>query len=494
MPTKTTQKKPAPPPGPVADQGATLLVCIDDLYASPTNPRKTFDDTALAELAGSIRSVGLLQPLVVRKLAVGYEVVAGERRFRAAKLAGLSYLPCSVRELTDDEVCEVQLVENCQRADVHPMEEARALKAMQGRKAYADVASLASKIGRPAGYVARRLTLTALVPVLQERLETGNLTLAVAELAGRLEEKDQQAAVKEGWPLTSSATFARWRSNTTADLMRASFPLDDGTLDVEAGPCTVCPKNTANALFPDDQPACQDRGCFLTKALTHVARLKAHRPGLVEVSTIYSGGQRGLGHSKWSTEAWGDRLKAEGLVVESSDIEHVGHVMDVWVERPDQSATRGDGLDDQEKKARRKEEIRAHRVENAYRSRVWQALKGRLEVPGKGPESELVRLLAFALSTRGRSLAGTQVKHKGPRLRLVLEEDAFAAWRKFKESGIDGVADTIIDAFAAFEVGYDDHQKPAGYGLEELANICGVDTYQLSVEAEAEFPKKGGTA
>src|SRR5215217_9463763 len=101
---------------------------IGQLQESPTNPRRTFSEDALYELADSIRALGgLVQPIVVRPLDIdAYEVVAGARRFRAAKLAGLDALDARVMELTDEQAIEVQLVENAQRADVHPYEEAAA--------------------------------------------------------------------------------------------------------------------------------------------------------------------------------------------------------------------------------------------------------------------------------------------------------------------------------------------------------------------------------
>lgn len=105
---------------------------IGQLQESPTNPRKTFSEEALRELADSIKALGgLVQPIIVRPIDIDrYEVVAGARRFRAAKLANLKELVAHVMDLTDEQVIEVQLIENAQRQDVHPYEEAAAYKVL----------------------------------------------------------------------------------------------------------------------------------------------------------------------------------------------------------------------------------------------------------------------------------------------------------------------------------------------------------------------------
>lgn len=104
---------------------------IDWLVVSPTNPRKTFDEEAMKEMAESIRSNGVLQPLLVRPRAERqFEIVFGERRYRGAQMAGKETVPVRIREMTDAQVLEAQLVENLQRRDVHPLEEARGMRAL----------------------------------------------------------------------------------------------------------------------------------------------------------------------------------------------------------------------------------------------------------------------------------------------------------------------------------------------------------------------------
>ena len=107
---------------------AFQFIAIDQIHESTTNPRQTFEQTKLEELAESIRQHGLIQPITVRPNQNGFELVAGARRFRAAQIAELFSLPARIVELTDAQAMEWQLVENSQRVDVHPYEEAQGLR------------------------------------------------------------------------------------------------------------------------------------------------------------------------------------------------------------------------------------------------------------------------------------------------------------------------------------------------------------------------------
>src|SRR6266849_4032120 len=141
---------------------------LENIRESKTNPRGYFDQAKLAELAENIRQHGVLQPILVRPLPEGaagtYELVAGTRRYRASKLAGRESIPASVRELTDAQCLELQLIENLQRADVHELDEARGYAALMHLQPETyTVEVLAEKIGRSEKYVYARLRLTHLV-------------------------------------------------------------------------------------------------------------------------------------------------------------------------------------------------------------------------------------------------------------------------------------------------------------------------------------------
>ena len=125
-------------------------IAIDTIHESATNPRRTFDESKLGELAESIRTNGLIQPITVRPNSEGFEIVAGARRFRAAQLAELFSLPARIVDITDAQALEWQLVENSQRVDVHPYEEAQGFQRLLDMPGY-DVATLVEKIRQERG-------------------------------------------------------------------------------------------------------------------------------------------------------------------------------------------------------------------------------------------------------------------------------------------------------------------------------------------------------
>jgi ParB family chromosome partitioning protein len=165
---------------------------LSRIQESKTNPRRQFDETKLAELADNIRQHGVLQPVLVRTLPDGepdtYDLVAGPRRFRASKLAKRESIPASVRELTDTQCLELQLIENLQRADVHELDEARGYATlMQLQPETYTVETVAEKIGRSEKYVYARLRLMHLIQEAQEAFYVGRVTVAHAFEIARLQ-------------------------------------------------------------------------------------------------------------------------------------------------------------------------------------------------------------------------------------------------------------------------------------------------------------------
>src|SRR6202035_2233881 len=178
---------------------------LNRIQESKTNPRRTFDEAKLAELAGNIRQHGVLQPILVRLLpgrAHGFfELVAGARRYRASRIAGRETIPASLRELTDTQCLELQLIENLKRADVHELDETRGYTAlMQLQPDTYTVETLAEKIGRSEKYVYARLRLMHLVDEIQEAFYNGKLTVAHAFEIARLQPDDQRRALAECFP------------------------------------------------------------------------------------------------------------------------------------------------------------------------------------------------------------------------------------------------------------------------------------------------------
>src|SRR5271170_5868916 len=171
-------------------------VPIGILVESATNPRKRFDEKNLEELAASMKAQGILAPLLVRELEESkYEVVAGARRLRAAKLAELENLPVRVVKLTDAEAIECQCVENLQREDIHPLEEALGFKSLLelGEPVYT-VASIASRSGKSEAYIYGRIRLADLIPPVAEAFLKDQITIGHALLIAKLPASQQQEA------------------------------------------------------------------------------------------------------------------------------------------------------------------------------------------------------------------------------------------------------------------------------------------------------------
>jgi len=263
---------------------------LNRIQESKTNPRRTFDEARLAELAANIRQHGVLQPVLVRPLPGGgsgfFELVAGARRYRASRIAGRETIPASVRELTDTECLELQLIENLQRADVHELDEARGYAALMHLQPETyTVETLAEKIGRSEKYVYARLRLMHLVDEIQEAFYTGKLTVAHAFEIARLQPDDQRCALAECFPQhrTTAALLKDKKAEAATvrelrqwiereihlDITNAPFDPQDETLLPAAGSCARCPKRTGNnpLLFPEvrHKSICTDRSCYRAK-------------------------------------------------------------------------------------------------------------------------------------------------------------------------------------------------------------------------------------
>jgi len=163
-----------------------MKIAIDEIRRNPDQPRKRFDEAALEELASSIREDGIIVPLLVRPVEEGYQIVHGERRWRAAKMAGLRYVRCEVRELDDVESFYTSLIENLQRQDLNSVEEARAIKHLMGLEGLS-MRKAAERIGKSAMYISLKMKMLKDWPVgLQDLLASGAVNEAVARALYKL--------------------------------------------------------------------------------------------------------------------------------------------------------------------------------------------------------------------------------------------------------------------------------------------------------------------
>lgn len=181
---------------------AVEQVHVKSIKPNPYQPRKIFDEDAIQELCDSIKEHGILQPIIVRKKGTAYEIVAGERRFRAAKLAGLDELPAIVRDLTDEETMELAILENLQREDLTPIEEAEAYsKLMENLKLTQE--QLAFRLGKSRSHIANHIRLLALPKKVREMLTEGGLSMGHGRTLLGLRKKGQilqvaEKVIKEG--------------------------------------------------------------------------------------------------------------------------------------------------------------------------------------------------------------------------------------------------------------------------------------------------------
>lgn len=169
-------------------------VKLSELRPNPYQPRKKFDQHALDELASSIKEHGIIQPLVVRKSIKGYDIVVGERRFRAAKQVELATVPVVVKELSDEAMMQIALIENLQRENLNPIEEAVAYKKlMDGLQLTQD--ELAKKLGKSRPHIANHLRLLQLDPAVTALIEQDKLSMGHGRALAGLKDKKQMTLV-----------------------------------------------------------------------------------------------------------------------------------------------------------------------------------------------------------------------------------------------------------------------------------------------------------
>lgn len=173
------------------EKDGVLELRIDEVHPNPNQPRKNFDQTALEELAQSIKNHGVIQPLVVNKEDDGYMIIAGERRWRASKIAGLEYVPCIVKNYTEKQIKEIALIENLQREDLNPVEAAKAIKQLMDEYNFTQEI-VADRIGKSRPNVTNLLRLLSLYPDVLKLVENGRLSAGHARCLVVVSDYNQQ--------------------------------------------------------------------------------------------------------------------------------------------------------------------------------------------------------------------------------------------------------------------------------------------------------------
>jgi ParB family transcriptional regulator, chromosome partitioning protein len=401
-------------------------ISLARIKPSKANPRRRMDEAALAELAVNIKTHGVLQPILVRPVAAdGYEIVCGQRRWRASKTAGKDSIPVRIVNLNDAEALELAVIENVQRENVHELDEALGYKALMDQDpALYTVETLAAKVGRSPRYIYGRLKLSELTPNLQTAFYEGKLTAAHALEIAKLQPGDQERALRECFPdqRTPAAILKAkhprpisvhdlrdWiQREVLLSLANAPFDGNDSNLLPAAGACSTCPKRSGNnpLLFADSiqrKDVCTDRECFHRKVSALVQmRLKqseedGEKPVRVSDSFGFYGqkAQPGVIYRSDYNEA-----KAAGecptttaaVVVEGTT---VGRKLYVCTNKKCPTHTAQRLALNPEEKAERKKQAQALRIQQEYRNRLLGEIHKRVPSQLSRHELDLVALRYF---------------------------------------------------------------------------------------------------
>jgi ParB family transcriptional regulator, chromosome partitioning protein len=280
------------------------MIALTKISADPNQPRKFYEDNAMQELTASIKASGVLQPILVRPTVKDkYMLICGERRFRASQQAGLKNIPAVIRKVTDEEALQLQIVENLQRKDVHPMEEAVAFKSFIEGKDWS-IEEVAKRVGKTEYFVKQRLKLNSLSEAFQKLFYTGKMTMTtamnVAVLPTEIQDKVYAERIDSEDEANPDFVFEinKYQINVfRGDLNDAKFDLTDATLNAfNPISCQVCPYNSAYAqLFPEDKARCNNIDCYTHKTSVAFERnLEAAKrnPSILIISGVYNIGNK----------------------------------------------------------------------------------------------------------------------------------------------------------------------------------------------------------
>jgi len=496
------------------------------LTESITNPRRIFEENALKELAETIRSQGVLSPLLVRPTSErSFEIVFGARRYRAAQMAEVATVPVRIKNLTDAEVLEAQLVENLQRRDVHPMEEANGLRALLNlEEPKYSIEQIAAKTGKSPVYVAARLRLTELSQTVVDAFYREEIGVGHALLLAKLQPAQQEQALaacfKEDWSaggqkakriLLPVRSLHFWiETNVLLLLKDAPFDKRNAHLVAIAGSCVDCPNRTGHnkLLFADlgKQDACTNPSCYQAKVEAHVAATVAAKPKLVQISTLQGQQREGspvLPRNKYvairedkpedkARAQWPEyktcKFVTEAIVTEGhgqGTIQKVCTNADCPVHHPKpKKQTPHNVADDAKWKAEQEKRRREEAISNTTGIRVLSAIGA--AVPVRLMKRDLlfvVERLAAMLDENRLAIVAKQHGIKKAKDSDSIEK-LFAAFLRRAEESVLGrlmVELTIVLAAA---------RSNAPTVLKDVAAVYKVDTDAIAAKVKQEFAAK----
>lgn len=487
------------------------LIPLEQLQPSPTNPRKRFDEAKLAELAESIKNQGIVQPLVVREIFDGpgttYEVIAGERRYRASKLAGVAEVPCMVQELTDGAVLEIQIIENNQREDVHPLEECDGFQRILASGIYgsgvAAASLLAVKIGKSTKYVYDRIKFKDLSPEAWDEFAAGEITAGHAILLARLTAETQHEILtsmlwetrweKGEYMRGTERRNAEWSTRRLAEHIRQhagvhlnSCSFDQACKDLlpQAGSCDDCPKRSGNDPFYEEgspHDLCLDRQCLHQKLGAHVKAVKAALgPNAILLSQHWSTTGKGvLSRDKWAEVGEAAKAGKDAVVVEGGE-HQLGRVLRVKL------AAEGAKAGPPAKSESEKETERRVKVQKEYKKSLFTAI---MREHPQEPDLSFLRFVASQAFDRVYAAYEKKIVLEGS---LIPTEQDLPAWLTSEDTTAGDLAQFVTACFIASELTVASWNPDAHTPnkMLQLATAWNVDPEPLKRRAEEKFPAK----
>lgn len=510
----------------MTDQTFKILP-LERIRISPHN-RKRFNEASLQELGESIKQKGVLQPIVVRPIPpegiVEFEIVAGERRFRGSKIAEVPSIPAMVRELSDAQAAEIRSIENTQREDVHPLEEALGYEYLIKHHKYT-VQQLADKVDKKKPYIAARLKLVELEPEARKAFFDEKLILSTAMLVARIPVKSLQTkAVKEitqprwanGVAMTAREAADHIQRSYMLQLKDAPFKTTDEDLVPKAGSCTTCPKRTGNQpeLFADIESAdvCTDPDCFGRKreawSIVRIAEAEARGKKVIDGkaaakifpyqhSSVATGFHdlKDKNYSDPKSRTWKQLAKAAGIEPVLVKNPHNGDIVELVRDEDLKPHLKELGLVSRNGanpgNAAENEKVKKAKAETAFRQRLFSEI--RTAAAGKMQREDWIeiamRMLARVESNDFKRLMG------------ILEWDKdMNAWsdrdgrlrKKVSSLSADALNDLMRDCALIGEVHASMYSTGKPERLLGVAARYGVDVNAIKakIKAEADAKKK----
>ncbi|WP_214226668.1 ParB/RepB/Spo0J family partition protein [Pedobacter sp. B4-66] len=326
----------------VVPAGERMEIEISMIDFSTKNYRKIFKSAYIEELAESIKLHGLIHALTVRKSGERYELVIGECRLRAARLAEVTTLPVVIRELTDEQANEIRLAENLKRADPHPLEESLLIAEMQSEGK--TIEEVALRIGKSKAYVYGRIKLAGLTGALQEIFIEDKLTIqdafGIASLSAESQQEFYNDCCKEWKKKDFRITNLNHALNRYRyDLKNAPFDTKDKTLKPAIGACTNCPFNSATlkSLFPEfaKEAVCTNKSCYKDKCIENTVRkvrnaIKEKQPDALLLNSTLSEETEVVLQSLPETDSLPRIARYEVTILQSPEVPDKEDYMDTW--------------------------------------------------------------------------------------------------------------------------------------------------------------------